>query len=468
VSRFSREFEPRYREIRTNVFAFCAALNFEPTIQQRMVLQALQDGARRVAVKSGHGVGKTAFENVFGIWRALRAPNALTVVSAPTMKQLVDVWIAEARRLIEGAQPWLRRFIEVTKSRIVIGGRTDWGVKTITATKPENLAGLHQKNLTIILDEASGIPRSLIETIEGALTNEDFVYLQAGNPTTRDCDFFDCFGKNRDRWTTFTFNSEDSPLVAKETVLYFLEKYGRDSDVYRIRILGEFPFADPNCVMSSEDAEACSRTDVYEAAARSRAKQFGIDFARFGSDESAVYRRSGLAVVEYATFAKREPSDVVDLAFRMQAGASWSNRDCLFVPDATGMGQGVLHKFYARDPADQHARRVLEFHNGGTPSRLEFHDRITEAWFQVAQLAKARHAHWPNDSLLIQQLSTRQYAVTRKGKLALESKDEFAKRGYPSPDRADALVMAFYEPSAAVAKVLRRGASVARPGAILE
>ncbi len=51
------------------------------------------------------------------------------------------------------------------------------------------------------------------------------------------------------------------------------------------------------------------------------------------------------------------------------------------------------------------------------------------------------------------QLTTRRYIVTPKGKIKIESKDEYAKNNEDaengtigkSPDRADGLVMAFYE-----------------------
>ena len=46
---------------------------------------------------------------------------------------------------------------------------------------------------------------------------------------------------------------------------------------------------------------------------------------------------------------------------------------------------------------------------------------------------------------MIQQLATRQYFTDLKGKLILEKKDDYIKRGHDSPDRADAIVMCFWD-----------------------
>jgi hypothetical protein len=49
----------------------------------------------------------------------------------------------------------------------------------------------------------------------------------------------------------------------------------------------------------------------------------------------------------------------------------------------------------------------------------------------------------PNDALLLRQLGEIRYRYDSRGRLKLESKDDLKKRGQPSPDRADALALAF-------------------------
>lgn len=469
MGRWARRFEPFYEAISQDIFKFCEAMNFKPTKQQRALFLRVQRGDKRIAVKSGQGPGKTTASVIIGLWRTLRHPDAMTVVTAPTMRQCTVVWLTEARRLLKKADPQLQRFVEITNTKIIIGGREEWGVKTVTATKPEAAQGLHEKNMTIIAEEASGIDRPLIEQFEGTSTNPGALFLQIGNPNTRDCAFFDCFHAMRDFWSCLTFNAEDTArdhpeILSPENHEYLAFKYGRDSDVYRVRVLGEFPRTDPRCIIGMEDAEACTRTSIlamakiprYLRGAWSPAKQFGIDYARFGGDESVLARRSGNSIVDFETFNHTEPEDVIARAFAIQSRAGWKNDETWYVSDATGMGQGLQTNFRNA------GKTWMEFHNHGVAQSVEFDNKITEAWFHLGALMKAHECHIPLDQRLLQQLTTRQYYLTKKGKMIAETKDEYEKRGFDSPDRADGTVMSFYENLTAGAKVSGKGVAKRR------
>jgi phage terminase large subunit len=470
MGRQSRAMMEMYRAIREDIFSFCAAMNFSPTNQQAQLLQAVMDaehgkGSNWIACKSGQGPGKTTVSTLIGLWRCLQDVDALTIVTAPTMRQCREVWLTECRRRLEGADPLLQRFIKVTKTKVEIGGRADWGVKTVTATKEENAQGFHEERMTVIVEEASGVPRPIITQFKGTLSNPNALLLQIGNPNSRDCDFYDCFNSNRDRWECFTFNAEDTArdypnIVNPQRNKDLEEEFGRQSDVYRVRVLGEFPMADPNCVMSSDDVEACMKpSNMVRASQQDGAKVIGIDLARFGGDENAVYRRSGLAVMDHWNQSRVEPIVAVRKAFAMQASAGWSDAETLYVVDAGGIGQGILHVLY------EAGKNVVEFHSGGVAQEGDkFGDAITEGWFRLAKAVKERRCYLPKDKTLIQQLSSRQYSTNKKGLLVLESKDQYMKRGYDSPDRADGVVYAFFDYSQLEGRSARGSTSVKRVG----
>lgn len=473
MGRAARRFQPWYESIRDDIFAWCRAWNFHPTWQQSEILQAVQDatlgrGSRKIAAKSGQGPGKTTVSVMIGTWRAARFVGALTMVTAPTMAQCRDVWLTEARKRHAEATPEIQSLITVTKSRIVYAGNHDWGVKFVTATRPENAQGRHDPHMTWIAEEASGIKKVLIEQIEGTLSNTDDLFLQIGNPNTRDCAFFDCFHRDRHLWRCFTLNAEESPdwLVNKETHKYLAAKYGKSSDVYRVRVLGEFPHKDPKCVMSDEDLEACGKLSIYQYVkvprllnnVMSPAKQFGIDFAAFGGDETAVYRRQGEAIVESFIQPHVDPLDTVDHTFMMQKKARWRDSECVYVPDCNGPGEGAVGRFY------QLQKNIFEFRGNHASSEKEYDDRNTEAWFALAEKVRQHKIYIPHDDILIQQLATRNYNLTKQGKIVLEDKEHYKKRGFPSPDRADALVMAAYDGVQAMSTILTHHGSRKRVG----
>ena len=69
-------------------------------------------------------------------------------------------------------------------------------------------------------------------------------------------------------------------------------------------------------------------------------------------------------------------------------------------------------------------------------------NRGTEMWFEAARQIDRCEAILPDCEILHSQLTTRRVATSKTGKLNLESKKEMKARGFSSPDRADALVMA--------------------------
>lgn len=443
-----------------DIFKLCRILRFVPSDQQAELFAEIQRQTRGpreirkkgVAVKSGQGPGKTAASTIVALWRTMQAVNEQTIVTAPTMRQVRDVWMSELSRTVGRSDPDFQRLIDISSVKATLLGLPKWGIFTATSTRPENIQGYHSKGMTILVDEASGIGRPIWQTMKGTTTGADNLIVAIGNPNDRDTEFFDMFGKDMANYATYTWSAEDSPNVSKKHIQEMESEYGRESDVFRVRVLGEFPRENPNAVVRYEDLLwCCERVKFNEAyqwlpitdeTSEGAVRQFGIDLARFGSDESVVVCRYNGAMVGMKVFVKREPADVIREAFAWQRALGWSDLQTNYCVDAGGMGQGVMHMFY------EERKHVFEFHSQGRPfDSYAFHDAITEAYFALRQLTRSRKIHLKRDSTMFTQLVSRQYRYT-DGKFRLESKDEFLKRvgteEYSSPDRADAIAMAYY------------------------
>ena len=504
MGHMARDLEPLLKEMQTDIYSVCRYMNFEPSWQQWDVMQAVQVATRGypspsrpsiskradngnlgcpwVAVKSGQGPGKTSAGAPISVFRTIQAEGAPVNVTAPTMQQCREVWLAEFCRVLGKAHPMLQRFIVPTKSRVIVGGDDKWGIKFVTSARAENAQGRHHPYMTWLADEFSGIIRALCVQIEGTLSNiegEDMngMFLGFGNPNSRDCYFFDCFNIDRERWWTYTMNAEESPshIVSPKRNQLLADKYGRDSDIYRVRVLGEFPHSDPNTVMSSEDLEACSRTDpdecksfgLHEVYGIVRPiRQIGIDFARYGGDENTVFFREGNTIVAWKTWIHTDPNDALDEIFRMRSELGWHADDPYWCFDAGGLGQGIARRI-VRAAGDG---KCMEFHSGSTiTGSSDFFDKITEAFFTLALLVKRRQVCIPLDNRTNRQLSGRKFGVAdKRGRscLRVESTEEYVKRvmrdagvdvrGQISPDRAVGIVLAYYPCNPAEAHVLRK------------
>lgn len=475
ASRRRRAYEAASQRYYQSIYALCDDVGFSPTFQQRQLLDLVQgarDGKnkRRIAVRSGQGPGKTRTSGICALWWNLIHKNSMTVLTAPTMRQCKDVWLKELRRVIRDApSPIIRDLVKVTKTRVEIAGNPDWGVQLVTATSPEGAQGAHEKNMSVIVEEASGVSADMLEQYKGTTSNPNSLFVQIGNPNKRDCGFFDCFNSMKRQWAGLAWNAEDTPAsdwfdpMRNELIA---DEFGIDSDVYRVRVKGEFPREDPNTVISEEALAYCTEAGeghsrFYSLIQKQRQpqygggpiKQIGIDLARFGGDETVIVRRSGNAVVEWVCKTYMEPRDALKIAFEMQYRAGWTDRETVYVVDASGIGQGLLGYLSAAK------KQVYAFHNGSRstdPSR--YANKITEAWFSFRNRVKTGEVFVPRDNRLAKQLTTRQYALNKDGQLVVEPKDQYVKR-HESPDRAEAILYAFFEPVQSSGRASRVGAA---------
>jgi hypothetical protein len=275
--------------------------------------------------------------------------------------------------------------------------------------------------------------------------------------------FYESFyGKAAESWHKIHWNGEETPetpYFSQRRNKELAEEHGRDSDIYRVRVLGEFPKLDPDAVVSLEDLMACTTTEALINATKANhalnkigkmRKHLGLDLARFGGDESVIVPWKGFIQKDLIYYNHTDPNDVVDRAIMVQEREDWENRDTLYIVDTSGMGEGVVGRL---GQEKRLGRRVHEFYsqNSATES-MKYADKITEAWMLFAKDVRKKLIYLKYDKKTFEQLSRRKYSVDKKGRLKIESKDDYKKRVKSddtgslgkSPDRADALVMGYY------------------------
>ena len=193
-----------------------------PDDWQSEILAAIRDGltpreALRIAVASGHGIGKSALI----AWIILYAMSTMTdtrgIVTANTASQLSSKTWAELAK-------WHRlcltgRWFTLTATAIYSADperELTWRFDAIpwSAQRPQAFAGLHNKGkrAVVLFDEASTIDSVIWETAEGALTDADteLLWIAFGNPTSATGRFRECFGRFRHRWLTKQIDSRAS------------------------------------------------------------------------------------------------------------------------------------------------------------------------------------------------------------------------------------------------------------------
>jgi hypothetical protein len=413
-------------------------LNVEPEEWQTKALKAISTDDR-VAIRSGHGVGKTAFMSWVVLWWLCTRYPAKILVTANSESQLRDVTWAEIHMWSRQLPDMLREMYEWGLERITLKGEPETvfaSRRTASIDRPEALQGFHSEHALVAVEEASGISDILFPVMLGALSTEGSKMVMAGNPTRGNGYFYDAFHRLSDRFTCFQVSSEDVPR-ARAHIDDVVARFGRDSNTFRVRVAGEFPSHDDETVIPLHLCEAARKRDV--EASEERAVIWGVDVARFGDDRSALAKRHGNVLLEpVQTFKNKDNMELAGIINNAFYKTPPSKRPSQIMVDVIGVGSGVV------DRLREMGLPVRGVNVGESPSAKDQYMRLRdELWFKAREWLEELDCKMPDDGTLIGELCAPTYTFSSNGKLLVESKQEMKKRGLRSPDLADAFILTF-------------------------
>jgi phage terminase large subunit len=238
---------------------------------QKKFLQAIARGERRISVRAGHGVGKSAVCAIAVVWsQTFRFPFKC-VVTAPAAGQLFDVLYPEIKQRVAGLPAAVRDLVEVFSDRIVLKSAPDFSfisAKTSSIDRPEAMAGVHSEAgwVLLIFDEASGIPEAVYGAAAGSMSGHNAQTVLIGNPTRNSGTFFATHHQMKANWHTMHVSCIGNRLVTEDFINETRDRWGETSTEYRVKILGEFPLSEYESLISAELVDAAmSRASVTTA-----------------------------------------------------------------------------------------------------------------------------------------------------------------------------------------------------------
>ncbi|MCI0879720.1 MAG: hypothetical protein J4N78_12635 [Chloroflexi bacterium] len=434
-------------------------LNVQLWSKQEEVLSALTHN-RRVAVKSGNGLGKGFSAAVAVLWFLYCHDPAVVLSTAPTFRQVRHILWRQIHRLYRNSKTplggkMLETRWELADDRYAIG---------LSADTADQFQGFHSDNLLIVVDEAEGVSDEIYEAIESVMTSALPRLLLIGNPTTVSGAFRRAFYQERRLYYTITISALDSPnVIAGTTVVPGLataewveerrETWGEDNPIYVARVLGEFPDQAEDTLIKLSDIEAAALGASTERAAPDSAVEstdagtvtdaddevvLAVDVARFGSDSSVILRRRGTRVEKIQTYHKM---DTMELTGWVVAAIQECRPDRMYI-DEIGVGAGVVDRLREMG----YGVRGINVAKRAGHDEL-FANRRAEGFWHLRELFATGRIAIPSDNQLMGELAALRYSYDSQGRLLMESKDSMRQRGLPSPDKADALMLAFLEPA---------------------
>lgn len=417
------------------------AVGAEPTRWQAEALHALTTN-NFLAIRSAHGVGKSAFLSWVILWFLSTRFPAKIPCTAPTAHQLSDIlWSELALWMSRMPEPFREQF-QLNTERLSIKGAEmiSFAVpRTARKENPDAFQGFHGDNLLFLCDEASGIPDEIFEVGEGAMSTPGAKTIMVGNPTRRTGYFYDAFHKMSDFWwcrKISSFDMEGYSHYSGEYAKRIAAKWGEDSNVYRVRVLGEFPIEDTDAVIPYSQVEAAIARDV--EAIRNVRPVWGLDVARFGDCKTALAKRQANVQLEkIKTWRKRDTMEVAGLILREYEETPAYMLPSEILVDAIGVGAGVVDRLREMGLP---ARGV---NVGESPSsRKDMHRLRDELWWKAREWFEEQNVKMLDDEELIGQLTTMGFDAP-SGKVKVWSKDRLRTEGKESPDLADAWVLTF-------------------------
>jgi phage terminase large subunit len=438
---------------------FRECLGIEPWSRQIDILRAVQR-RKRVAVRSGHKVSKSLTAAGLAIWWVVCKPRGFVILSAPSGHQVRNILWEELRRLYAGSRYFLGPPPAVLPSS---GWRTSSGnrVLGITTDTPERMAGSSGAELLYIIDEASGYPEAIFEAIEGNRAGGGSIVLFS-NPTQTSGTFFDAFHRKAEFYEKIHISSEESPNVVTgndvipglATLDYIEEKareWGKDSPLYQIRIGGNFP---------TQSSDAVIGLAVVNAAALRWAEvepegplEAGLDVARYGDDESIATFRRGKYIYPLVRIPNGDGVQVA-AAFLLEMRTRLTDVEkaravkVRVKVDAIGVGASAADQLRTADDVEVFEINVSE----NADDEEHYHRLRDQLWFGLGDWLKnggtvppANDGH--EDGKLHGELLAPKYLFDNRNRQQVESKDDIKKRLHRSPDRADSLCLAVYNPT---------------------
>lgn len=407
-----------------------------PTEQQEQLILSACRPKARTAVKSCTASGKTAVLAWLTFYFLICFPDCRMLVTAPTANQLHRVFRSELAKWLAVMREPYKGFFEIMSDKVFVKGKKDTQFCGLVTGSPENkesFAGIHGKKVVVMVDEASALPSEIFDTLHGTLSKGECHFILVSNPVRASGAFYQLFqGENR-YWDLLTFDSYGSPNVDKDWIEEVIDYYGKESDFYKMRVLGEFPAMSNSQFISSLTINDAMHNVLPQREYVNYPRVLGCDPARFGDDSSVIVDRQGPKIHAVYQFKGLDTIEFSQAILNQYRQHKYSH---VFV-DGIGVGAGVV------DQLKRFNLPVVEVTVNSKSSepktysnlRAQIYGRLRD-WLSTADLPS-------DDKELAEDLSAINYYFNNKLQIVLEAKKDMKKRTKRSPDRADALALTF-------------------------
>lgn len=451
--------------------------------KQREILRSLIEN-KRTAVPACHAPGKSHIAaRAVAWWTSVHPPGtSLVITTASTFRQVRNIMWPQIRKV--ATRHKLPGEVLTTEWKIA-GEIAAYGFSSGDSNEAA-VQGIHMPNLLIVVDEAGGLSHTLGGALEALMTGGNTRLLVIGNPPTDEegswfekCCTSDLYNVIRiDAHSTPNFTGEDPgmcaacpPSVAPHSVGTHLVdqtwvddviyEFGPDSAFVEARVHARFPRSTTNKVIPLSWCEQATDNDT---PIDGQTVRLGVDVASDGGDELVIAWADGWRVRIAHKSSGSANANAVDVALlvleeiraaeRLHQRRGISARVRVKI-DEIGVGWGVVSLLKTWGEDGKHDSDIIGVKVSRTAQDGDrFANQRAEMWWTGRELLMPepdtgrQSVRLDVDRRTLAQLATPKYRSDSSGRIAIEKKDDIKKRGGHSPDRAEAVLLALYEPPA--------------------
>jgi phage terminase large subunit len=466
---------------------FVENLGMRPWDKQIEIAESLRDHDRVTAATS-HKTGKSAIAASLALWFYSSVDDARIIMTSSTLRQVQEILWREmtirwrhARRgqcvHCANLEKWSRKetpcphgnplvgeFSSVAMTGIVAQDMRE--IKGFTAQDAEKMAGISSPALLYICDEASGVADQIFAAIEGNRAGGAKILL-LGNPTRNDGEFY--LSHHEKSYHRITVSAYQTPnavagwkvipgLATREWIEEKLEDWGEDSAEFMVRALGKFAVGEEGCTISLQLIS--DSQDRWQDTPAEGRLYIGVDVAGPGQqgDETVISTRRGFRhLTMVAHRGLTEEGILTNILGTINDSYSPGEPIPVVVVDVEGdIGNkvhNVINAHLEACPGEFVYVPLRASHNAVKMPRV--YEKIRDdMWANMVRWLRAGGAVL-SDSKLSQELHYPKWEQSpRSPKMKLVPKDVIRKRLKRSPDRAESLELACWEPGDLEERVL--------------
>jgi len=430
----------------------------------------------KVAVVSGHKLGKSTSLAVLALWFYCSFPDARVVITAVTDGQVNRVIWREIKRFCRKSKvpiPGAKEINVLARSGLT-NPETYSEIRGYTASEPEAIAGTSGSHILYLVDEASGVKDEIFEAIEGNRAGGSASTFLISNPTRADGEFYWAFNKKSKTaikdagyhnihiasWESPNCTGEwqqlgDKPIKGLAMPGWIDQRkreWGEDSPQYLIRVAGKFAVAEAAKIIPltliGESNKAWEATK--EQPLPKGRLYIGVDPAGdgLGGDESGFCARIGNRVLELVARSGLSPQQHIDQIESLIAKYRRVGPEPAVVLESEGE-TGARVYAAAREYVDATNKfRLVRLRTSDKAIRQrETFDRIRDEMWSIARQWLRDGGMIPMHPKLEDDLHAPEF-YSAGNKLKVTSKKDLRKLLGRSPDVGDAFVMSLWEPLA--------------------